>query len=392
VKKIIISLLVIVVTVGLVAGGTIADFSDIETSQDNYFQTAGMDLKVSDGETGIEYDDPNVPQIYGIEGGWPSCYKEACFDLHNAGSNEQIPPLVYLHLKNIECDNVEPKIAYKKIICTADGCVEDDAGRPVTEPEFVAECGGIAGEDRNGNFIEVTGIGCGFGEYCELSKHVDINIQLAGPYPMTIQEPYDVDGDTVIEEGETRDVVVDPAVCAEVPAGDWMPLDLSQYDTSPQDGIIKMNEIVSQQILLGPLPGCNTIYVKVYIHLQDIDEDIIDIMDNDLDGLIDEEGDVADGIDDDGDTLVDEDLIGQVGIVYDNDGDGLVDEDPTDGNDNDGDTLVDEDPAGYFDDSGENYEYKWDHWPTNALMYDIMLFDMSFELLQDLGDGSAYDQ
>ncbi len=69
-------------------------------------------------------------------------------------------------------------------------------------------------------------------------------------------------------------------------------------------------------------------------------------IDNDNDGLIDE--DPVNGRDDDGDGVVDEDPVDSIigpGRNVDNDCDGAFDEDPVDGRDNDGDGLVDEDPA-----------------------------------------------
>ncbi len=75
-----------------------------------------------------------------------------------------------------------------------------------------------------------------------------------------------------------------------------------------------------------------------------VDEDPAQGVDEDSDGLVDE--DPINGADDDGDGLVDEDPAG-----IDNDWDGLVDEDPVElGVDNDGDGLVDEDPAGIDND------------------------------------------
>jgi hypothetical protein len=38
-------------------------------------------------------------------------------------------------------------------------------------------------------------------------------------------------------------------------------------------------------------------------------------------------------------------------------------------------------PTTYFD---EDYpEAKWDHWPTNAMQKDGVMFDIAFELLQN---------
>lgn len=63
-----------------------------------------------------------------------------------------------------------------------------------------------------------------------------------------------------------------------------------------------------------------------------------DLLDNDGDGLYDEEAD--NGIDDDGDGLVDEDL-GDGFYGIDNDGDGLIDEDNSNDNNNDADWEID---------------------------------------------------
>jgi len=77
-----------------------------------------------------------------------------------------------------------------------------------------------------------------------------------------------------------------------------------------------------------------------------VDEDPVAGMDEDGDGSIDE--DEIDGVDNDGDGLVDEDPSG-----VDNDWDGLIDEDPVElGVDNDGDGLIDEDP-GAIDNDGD---------------------------------------
>jgi len=289
-KKIFISLMVIALTAGLVGGGLFADFSDIETSRDNYFETGSLDLRVSD-YLGNEYDDPNVPAFLEVSDAWPCCSKDIRFDLHNAGQGFQQVPTVYMHIKNLTC---------YPILTKDDECF--------TEPEWVAQFGGVVGEDQYGNPVEVVGIGL-YGGWCELARHVDVAIFTS-----------------------TRSIT-----------GPWVAVDLSQYDDDPEDGIIKVNELVCEQIELGDLPNCNTLYVMISFHLQDIDEDDIDI---------------------------------------DNDGDGLIDEDPIDDIDNDGDGWIDEDPDESYFDETIPAEAKWDHWPTNALQKDGMEFDMAFELLQ----------
>ena len=286
-KNIFLSVMVVATLVAAGVGGTLADFSDIETSQDNYFETGGMDLKVSD-EAGNEYDDPDIPTFYEVTTGWPCCSKDRTFDLHNAGDGEQSPPHVYIHIKNVECSQLEPKITYKYIKCDLTDptkCVEtvaaDPDGRPVTEPEYVACCGGVAGEDKNGDPVTVPGIGCDkCTSECLLAHHVDIKISTC-----------DTQG------------------------GTYTPVDLFALGLDKNgDGFIKMNEVECEQIELGTLPGCTTMWVNMSLHLQDIPE-------------------------------------GDLGF----------------------DCFDENDPD----------EVKWDHWPTNALMYDRMDFDMAFELLQD---------
>ena len=295
-KKILMSLLVIGLVTGLM-GAALADFSDIETSRLNSFATGSMDLKVSDGETGELYQDPEVPVMFDIVDAWPECEnKVAYFDLTNEGQGDQFVPWVYLHIKNLICEDIE-----------------------TPEPEEAAETGNNPiGEDAEGRAIyatttmyDPTGVNGAeaalgeFGQNCELSKHVDITIWLSR-----------VSGDGTAAGAVYED-----------------PMDLSEYDVAPQDGVIKVNELFCKQVELGQLandptqdPG-NVLYVKVMLRLQDVDEDKL----------------IADG------RLVDP------GTGY-----------------------------GWFDASDPS-EAKWDHWPTNALMKDKMTFDMAFELLQIQG-------
>jgi predicted ribosomally synthesized peptide with SipW-like signal peptide len=321
-KNIVLSIVVIATLVVAGIGGTLADFSDYEVSEDNYFATGAMDLVVSD-EDGNDYNGETVPEVFRVTDGWPCCSKDRSFDLHNVGNNEQEPPIVYLHIKNLECGWVMPKVVYEWIDCDNGDCIIVSAPanppvqgsrntglpKPVTEPEFVAECGGIAGEDVDGEPVEVPGVGCCYGENCELSQHVDVTIRVAGPYT----GPWD----DVNKTGT-------PPTADDVPSAHWRILDLTSYDPDPSD-IVKMDELECQQIELGELAGCYTLWVNISLHLQDVDED---------------------------------DLIA-AGILTD----------PGTG-------------YGWFDDTIPA-EAKWDHWPTNALQNDVMWFDMGFELLQD---------
>jgi hypothetical protein len=251
VKNILLSVVVMAVLIAGGIGGTLADFSDIEISQENFFKTAALDLAVSD-YLGNEYNGATVPAFLELSNGWPCCSKDFRFDLHNLGQGEQDLPWVYLHFKNMECGWVVPKVVYAWLneagatvpapTPPPGGWVEGVQGtgfpKPVNEPEYVAEIGGIAGEDVNGNPVIVPGIGVCYGDSCQLSRHIDIAMF-------------------------TSRVSIN---------GPWTAVDLSRYDTDPANGIIKLNEIECHEIELGQLAGCNTIYVMVSVHLQDIPE------------------------------------------------------------------------------------------------------------------------
>ena len=65
-KKILMSLLVIALAVAVVAGGTMAYFSDTETSSGNTFTAGTIDLKIGlfDGADNLYWvDDPDVPNV-----------------------------------------------------------------------------------------------------------------------------------------------------------------------------------------------------------------------------------------------------------------------------------------------------------------------------------------
>ncbi len=258
-KSILLCVVVIAALVVAGVGGTLADFSDIEVSQDNTFSTGALDLVVSDN-LGVEYPD-DAPKFFQVTDAWPCCDKSVFLDLHNYGQGFQVTPYAYLHIKNLTCGWVMPKLVYawldengNKVAGPATPPVEGAHGtgypRPVTEPEYVAEMGGIAGENASGTPVTVPGIG-EYGENCKLTRHVGvIGIYVAGPY--------------------THDQY---PTSTTVPAADWTPLDLSAYDTDPADGIIKLNELVCHEILLMQIPNCNKIWVHIALHFQDFDEE-----------------------------------------------------------------------------------------------------------------------
>jgi predicted ribosomally synthesized peptide with SipW-like signal peptide len=316
-KNILLSVVVVATLVAAGVGGTLADFSDYEVSEGNYFKTGALDLTVSNF-MGVEEQGDDVDVLCAFKDAIPCCDKSFFFDLENHGQGDQGTPHAYMHIKNLECGWVVPKVVWEWIECdpVTGECViatppdplpvHGDQGtgypKPVNEPEFVAECGGVAGEDVNGDPVVVPGVGCCFGEDCQLARHVGITIEIAGPYPH-----------------ETK-----PARSDLVDDDDWTDIDLSDYDDDPADDDIKVNELVCEQIDLGNVPYNEGIWVHVALHLQDIDED----------------------------DLIDQGLLTDPGTGY-----------------------------GWFDDTIDA-EAKFDHWPTNALQKDSMHFDIGFELLQ----------
>ncbi len=271
-RNIILAVVAIAALTAAGIGGVFADFTDIEVSQDNFFKTGSLDLKVSD-YLGNEYNgDDNIPVFYNITDAWPCCDKSVFFDLENWGQGFQIVPKVYIHFKNFECGWVVPKNVYAWIDCPEgdphggpceivpappppEGYDEWPVGwqgtglpKPVTEPEYVAECGGIAGEDEDGNKVEVPGIGCCYGDCCQLPEHIGILMWIAGPWPHEDKPPES----------------------AAVPTAAWRPVTLPDPNG---DGVTKLDELECEEIELGDLPNCNGIWVHVSLHFQDFDEE-----------------------------------------------------------------------------------------------------------------------
>jgi hypothetical protein len=218
-KSIILTLVAVLALAIAGIGGVFADYQDIEVSQDNFFSTGSMNLKVSD-ETGNVWDGPDViPALFEISaagGAFPCCSKDIRLDLHAELQGQAESAVCYIHFKNIECAGIEK-----------------------VEPEIAVEEGGIIGELADGTLVYSPGIG-EYGENCELSEHVDISI------------------------------FTGPSI-----GGPWEPVDLSDYDEN-DDGIIKMNEIECEQIPLVELFDCTAVYVMITLHLQDVPEEYLD--------------------------------------------------------------------------------------------------------------------
>lgn len=216
-KSVFLSIVVICALAIAGIGGVFANYQDIETSEDNYVETGDLDLKVS--YKGVDYDDPNVPMLISADNFMPECMdKSFHFDLHNAGDYDQGTGWVYFHFKNLK---------FK------------DTGR--SEPEIAAEMGRTPiGESYDGTFIYADPpLGYGWGTLNgALADHISVNI-LTGPDPF--------------------------------PGGTFTQLDLSAYDANG-DGVIKLSELVCEQVLIGELDSGETIYVWVSLWLQDVPE------------------------------------------------------------------------------------------------------------------------
>ena len=210
-KNVILSVVVIGALVIAGVGGTLADFSDIEKSEDNSFEVGALDLKVS--VDGVEYDDPDVPMIIAAGGAFPCCSKDALFDVHNTGEGQETG-FLYIHIKDVECYEL----------------VNPDSKHPDgrTEPEDVAENGGWIGN------VWVDGIGP-LGADCTLGDYIEVYIE------------YDLDGNGTLDPVIGNPIWGDP-------------------------GTVYLNDLVCNWMDLGELPNCNTRDGKISLHISDIPE------------------------------------------------------------------------------------------------------------------------
>ena len=89
-RKTLLALIVILAIVTASVGGTLADFSDIETSHDNYIETGSLDLKVATADenwvAGDFHDDPTLDMVMEIDDGQICQTYGANLLLKNAGS------------------------------------------------------------------------------------------------------------------------------------------------------------------------------------------------------------------------------------------------------------------------------------------------------------------
>jgi hypothetical protein len=208
-KSIFLSVVVVCALVVAGVGGTLADFFDIEKSEDNLFEVGALDLRVS--KNGVEYDDFFVLMIIDVSGACPCCSKDALWDVHNAGEGQGTGWL-YIHIKDIECYEVLTD--------------KNPDGR--TEPEDVAENGGWIGN------VWVDGVGP-LGQDCTLADYIEVFIE------------YDLDGDGTLDPVIGNPIWGDP-------------------------GTVYLSDIDCTWYDLGELPNCETRDGKISLHISDIPE------------------------------------------------------------------------------------------------------------------------
>jgi len=179
-KNIFLSVVVICALAVAGLGGTLATWSDSETSFDNYIETGSLDLLVNGADdepwgTGV---DVKVKITCMTPCKWYGPYEVV---LWNAGQCEDDAE-AYIHIKNIECSNIDPKpgSGYPATYGT-------NAGDLKPEPELVAEGGGRV------NSVMVKGIG-EEGDECSMGTHVDMVIT------NTKVAPDDADADVLLRD------------------------------------------------------------------------------------------------------------------------------------------------------------------------------------------------
>jgi predicted ribosomally synthesized peptide with SipW-like signal peptide len=160
-KSMFLSVIVICALAVSGVGGTLATWSDSETSPDNYIETGSVDLQVNYAD-----DEPwgtGVPTKFMIECMIPcKIYGPYPVDVWNAGQCEQ-PSSLFIHLKEACCANIPPK--------DGSGYPDPVSGDLCPEPELVAQHGGKV------NCTEVPGVGV-IGEDCTLLDHIYVWILL----------------------------------------------------------------------------------------------------------------------------------------------------------------------------------------------------------------------
>jgi predicted ribosomally synthesized peptide with SipW-like signal peptide len=252
-KTIILSVVVVGALVAAGIGGTLADFSDIELSPDNKFQTGSMDLTISDAD-GNEYNGANIPAVVAVSTGWPDCSKDRTWDVHNIGESEQEAPWLYIHFKNVDCSFVDTKQAYgymefetpTHLVRTS-----DNTQIAINEPQDVAIFGGLAGENSTGGMVFVPGIGDK--AICLLSRLVTVqSLMYSDAYDSA--NPLRANWAAVIAAGEQHSV------------------NLTRFEDNGIPGI-QIDELDCNQIYLFQLPGCKMRWMHMSLIFENLCED-----------------------------------------------------------------------------------------------------------------------
>jgi len=173
-KSMFLSVVIICALAISAVGGTLATWSDSEVSEGNYVNTGSVDLKVNGQDdlpwgTGVG---PKVEIECMVPCKWYGPYE---VELWNAGQCE-FPSKAFIHLKDISCYNLDPKVHPETGGSTGYLCPVTGDLKP--EPELVAESGGKV------NCIEVPGVGIQ-GDECSVGSHVEMVITTTDIDPTT---------------------------------------------------------------------------------------------------------------------------------------------------------------------------------------------------------------
>lgn len=165
-KSIFLTVIVVCALATAGIGGTLATWSDSEVAFGNYIETGSIDLKVN------QKDD--APWGEGIEGDvavecmipcqWYGPYP---VELWNAAEVCMPDAEAYIHVKTLECSNIDPK---ERPDGTSSGYPDPEANNDLKpEPELVAEHGGKV------NCVMVEGIGIE-GDDCSMGSGVQMAV------------------------------------------------------------------------------------------------------------------------------------------------------------------------------------------------------------------------
>jgi predicted ribosomally synthesized peptide with SipW-like signal peptide len=177
-RNIVLSLVMVAALVAAGVGGTLATWSDSETSEGNYIHTGSVDLKVNGNDdcpwgAGVG---PKVEIDCMVPCKWYGPFE---VELWNAGICE-FPSKAFIHIKDFTCFNVLPKVDDAG---NTTGYPDPSENQPYSgdlkpEPELVAEYGGKV------NCKTVKGVGVQ-GDECSVGSHVEMVITTTTVNPTT---------------------------------------------------------------------------------------------------------------------------------------------------------------------------------------------------------------